>query len=171
MKKISILKITLMFVLAVLLMPGCSPKAVVQKQQWTEETIRKYLDENKDKLEPIEGIYSLSSDKEYKIFGLTAPSKKNNDFGRVAILKNTEGLTPEFFEYWLEGLDVRKYHKTGEFTRIQKSSSYLCKKMMPGADPVTYTFAYDNAAGQMEGVVDKSTVHAKLLYLKLYPEK
>lgn len=150
---------------------GCSPKAAAQKPQLTEESIRKYLDDNKSKLEPIEGVYSISSEKSYKVFGLTTPSKKSTDFARVAILKNTEGFNPEFIEYWLEGQDVRKYSKTGEFTRIQKSSSYLCKKLMPGADPTSYTFAYDEAAGSLEGIQQGSTSSKKLLYLKLYPVK
>lgn len=148
---------------------GCSSK-VVQKQTLTEEAIRKYLDENKDKLEPIEGIYSISSEKAYKLFGVTTPSKKSNDFARVAIIKNTETFSPEFIEYWLEGLDYRKYSKTAEFTRIQKSSSYLCKKTLPGADPASYSFAYDEAASSMEGV-RKTNASSKLFYLKLYPTK
>lgn len=150
---------------------GCSPKAVAQKQQLTEEWIRKYLDDNKGKLEPIEGIYSISSEKTYKVFGLTTPSKKSADFARVAIVKNTDGFNPEFIEYWLEGPDVRKYSKTGEFTRIQTSSSYLCKKLMPGADPASYSFAYDDAAGSLEGVRQGNINSKKLLYLKLYPVK
>jgi hypothetical protein len=160
----------LAFLLMIAAWAGCSNKVAVQKQTWTEESIRKYLDENWDKLEPIEGIYSISSEKTYKLFGMTSPTKKSNDFARVAIVKNSEGSTPEFFEYWLEGLDYRKYSKTGEFTRIQKSSSYLCKKTLPGADPTGYAFAYDESAGSMEGV-KKGTADSKLFYLKVYPGK
>ena len=149
---------------------GCASKVAVQSKKWTEESIRQYLDDNKGKLEPIEGIYSVSSEKAYKLFGVTTPTKKNNDFARVAILKNTESVSPEFIEYWLEGLDYRKYSKTAEFTRIQKSSSYLCKKTLPGADPTSYAFAYDDAAGSMDGV-QKANESSKLFYLKVYPAK
>ncbi len=149
---------------------GCASTVPVKSQTWTEESIKKYLDDNKDKLEPIEGIYSVSSEKAYKLFGKTTPSKVSNDFARVAIIKNVDGFTPEYIEYWLEGLEVRKYSKTAEFTRIQKSSSYLCKRMLPGTDPISYAFAYDEAAGSMEGV-QKTNANSKLLYLKVYPTK
>jgi len=149
---------------------SCSNKVAVRKQTWTEESVRKYLDDNRDKLEPIEGIYSISSEKTYTLFGVTSPSKKSNDFARVAIIKNSEGPIPEFLEYWLEGLDYRKSIKTAEFIRVQKSSSYLCKKTLPGADPTSYAFAHDEAAGSLEGV-QKGNVSSKLFYLKLYPGK
>ena len=149
---------------------GCSNKVAVQKPTWTEDSIQKYLDENRNKLEPIEGIYSVSSEKTYTLFGVTAPTKKTDDFARVAIVKNGNGLEPEFIEYWLEGLDYRKYSKTAEFTRIQNSSSYLCKKTLPGADPASYSFVYDAAAGSLEGV-RKSNASSKFFYLKLYPAK
>jgi len=32
------------------------------KKEWNEESIKNTLDETKDKLDPIEGIYSVSSD-------------------------------------------------------------------------------------------------------------
>jgi hypothetical protein len=166
----NVLRLCLFAVWSVVGSVGCSNKVAVQKQTWTEESIKKYLDENRDKLEPIEGIYSISSVKTYKLLGVTAPPKKSTDFARVAIIKNPEGFTPVFTEYWLEGLDYRKYSKTAEFTRIQNSSSYLCKKTLPGADPTSYAFAYDDAAGSMEGV-QKSNAASKLFYLKLYPAK
>lgn len=170
-RKLSLIVVkTVAVFLATLALFSCASKVAVQSKKWTEESIRKYLDDNKDKLEPIEGIYSISSEKAYKLFGVTTPSKKNNDFARVAILKNQEDITPEFIEYWLEGLDYRKYSKTAEFTRIQKSSSYLCKKTLPGADPTSYAFAYDDDAGSMEGV-QKANASSKLFYLKVYPAK
>ncbi len=74
------------------------------KPKWTEESIKKYLDENKEKLDPIEGIYSVSKNTQRGI-GKLSFSQKKSDFARVAIIRNTEGSTPEFNELWLEGLD------------------------------------------------------------------
>lgn len=171
MKNLSSIVVKIISVIFVaFLAVSCASKVAVQSKKWTEESIRKYLDDNKDKLEPIEGIYSISSEKAYKLFGVTTPSKRNNDFARVAILKNSESVSPEFIEYWLEGLDYHKYSKTAEFTRIQKSSSYLCKKTLPGSDPTSYAFAYDDAAGAMEGV-QRANESSKLFYLKVYPAK
>lgn len=139
------------------------------KPKWTEESIKKYLDENKEKLDPIEGIYSVSKNTERGI-GKLSFSQKKSDFARVAIIRNTEGFAPEFNEFWLEGLDLPKYSKTAEFTRIQKSSAYLSKRLSPDAG-ASYSFAYDEAAGSMEGIL-KGSVNTKVLYyLKVYPAK
>ena len=139
------------------------------KVKWTEESIKKYLDENKENLDPIEGIYSVSKNTERGI-GKLSFSQKKNDFARVAIIKNTEASTPAFDEFWLEGLDLPKYSKTAEFTRIQKSSAYLSKRLSPEAG-ASYSFAYDEAAGAMEGILKGSMNTKVLYYLKVYPAK
>ena len=173
MKKITSLRSNLLTaIFIVIILTSCSShlsSSQKNKPKWTEESIKKYLDENKGKLDPIEGIYSVSKNTERGI-GKLSFSQKKSDFARVAIIRNTEGVAPEFNELWLEGLDLPKYSKTAEFTRIQKSSAYLSKRLAPDKG-ASYSFAYDEAAGSMEGIL-KGSINTKVLYyLKVYPAK
>jgi hypothetical protein len=173
MKKITALSSNLLTAIFIaIISTSCSSHLSTSKKstpKWTEESIKKYLDENKEKLDPIEGIYSVSKNTERGIGKLSFTQKKS-DIARVAIIKNTEGVAPEFYEFWLEGLDLPKYAKTAEFTRIQKSSAYLSKRLSPDKG-ASYSFAYDEAAGSMEGIL-KGSVNTKVLYyLKVYPAK
>ncbi|GHN02122.1 hypothetical protein WSM22_36110 [Cytophagales bacterium WSM2-2] len=161
-----------LFVFLVLIVMSCSGNLTSQsgKKGWTEESIKKYLDDNAGKLDPVEGIYSISSEKTDKVLSKFIPAtRKSNDYARVAILRNTEGFTPEFVELILEGLNMPKYTKTAEFTRIQKSFTYLSKQLDNGVG-TSYSFALDEATGSMDGY-KKSDTTSKLLYLKLYPVK
>jgi len=171
-KNISISKNILTTIFITIILTSCSSHLSTSqksKPKWTEESIKKYLDENKEKLDPIEGIYSVSKNTERGIGKLSFTQKKS-DFARVAIIRNTEGFTPAFNELWLEGLDIPKYSKTAAFTRIQKNSAYLSKRLSPEKG-VSYSFAYDEAAGSMEGIL-KGSVNTKVLYyLKVYPAK
>ena len=171
-KNISISKNILTTIFITIILTSCSSHLSTSqksKPKWTEESIKKYLDENKEKLDPIEGIYSVSKNTERGIGKLSFTQKKS-DFASVAIIRNTEGFTPAFNELWLEGLDIPKYSKTAAFTRIQKSSAYLSKRLSPEAG-ASYSFAYDEAAGAMEGIL-KGSVNTKVLYyLKVYPSK
>ncbi|HEV8514080.1 MAG TPA: hypothetical protein VGQ59_12425 [Cyclobacteriaceae bacterium] len=168
----SINRYVLTAIFITLILTSCSShlsSSQKNKAKWTEESIKKYFDENKEKLDPIEGIYSVSKNTERGI-GKLSFSQKKSDFARVAIIRNTEGFTPEFNEFILEGLELPKYSKTAEFTRIQKSSAYLSKRLAPDAG-ASYSFAYDEAAGSMEGIL-KGSINTKVLYyLKVYPSK
>jgi len=98
----------------------CLLKKQVKKNGMKSRS-KKYLDETKDKLDPIEGIYSVSSDNTDKsILGLLSPNKKSNDFARVAILKNNKGFSPQFVELLLEGFNLPKYTKTAESRGFKK---------------------------------------------------
>ena len=174
MKKVTSSRKNILFTIFIMILwSSCSSQMTPQKskQEWTEESIKKYLDENKGKLDPIEGIYSISQDNTDKsLMRFISPTKKSNDMARVAILKNNESFTPQFVELLLEGLNLPKYTQTAEFTRIQTSSTYLSKQFSSDGDFTTYTFAYDDDAGSMEGF-KKNDQALKLLYLKLYPVK
>src|SRR5258705_13034625 len=102
MKKITSLNSNLLnAILIAIILTSCSSHLSTSqknKAKWTEESIKKYLDENKEKLDPIEGIYSVSKNTERGI-GKLSFSQKKSDYARVAIIRNTEGFTPEFNEF------------------------------------------------------------------------
>ncbi len=148
-----------------------------EKYKGTEESIKKYLDDNKESLDPIEGIYSISatSDKTVKyLFGLwTGQERKgeSNDFARVAIIKDNASFSAQFIEVIVRGDDLPKYAKTADFTRIQKSMSYLSKQFSPDGAVENYSFDYEEKSGLLVGYNKKGDLTSKLSYLKLYPVK
>jgi hypothetical protein len=142
------------------------------KYRGTEESIKKYLDDNKDNLDPIEGIYSLSSNHSEKFFlGLLTDTKKTDDFARVAIIKDNKSFSAQFIEVIIRGEDLPKYAQTADFTRVQRSLTYLSKQFSPDGQFANYAFEYDESAGSLEGYKKDGDVTSKLLYLKLYPVK
>lgn len=149
-----------------------------KKYNDTEDSIKKYLDENKNKLDPIEGIYSVSASDEKTVrylFGLWtdhAHAGEANDFARVAIMKQNTGFSAQFIEIIVSGDNLPKYAKVGEFTRVQESQAYLSRLFSPSGKVVNYSFFYDSQSGLLIGRSKKGDqTWGMLSYLKLYPVK
>lgn len=169
----------------ILLITSCSSKVASPKYpnlKWdkykgTEESIKKYLDDNKDNLDPIEGIYSISATNDQTVkylFGLlTSEERKgqSNDFARVAIIKENTSFSTQFIEVIVRGDDLPKYAKTADFTRIQKSMTYLSRQFSPDGKVENYSFEYEDKSGSLVGYNKKGDLTSKLSYLKLYPIK
>ncbi len=165
------------FLLVVLaLATGCSntgstPKAPEVK--WDEQSIKEYLDGNTKNLDPIEGIYSISSTHSEKFFrGLYTRKKTKNDFARVAIVKDNSTFGPQFREILIRGVDDRpKYSKTADFTKVQRSLTYLSRQFSPDGDVASFAFEYDEPSGALIGRKTDGDRTTELQYLKLYPVK
>jgi hypothetical protein len=154
---------------------GCSntttPKTPVVK--WDEQSIKEYLDMSKNNLDPIEGIYSISSTHSEKVFrGLHTRKKTKNDFARVAIVKENSTFGTQFREILIRGSDDRpKYAKTADFTKVQRSLTYLSRQFSPDGDVESYAFEYDEPSGALIGRKSDGDKITELQYLKLYPVK
>jgi hypothetical protein len=173
----------LKIVVLVLLLTACSnkvsspkyPNIKWEKYRGTEESIKKYLDENADELDPIEGIYSISATDERKVkylFGLWSEQKKigeSNDFARVAIIRDNISFNAQFMEIIVGGEYLPKYAKTADFTRVQKSSTYLSRRFLPDGKVENYSF--EEKHGTLVGYNKKGDLTSRLYYLKLYPVK
>lgn len=150
---------------------GSSPKAPEVK--WNEQSIKEYLDRNNDNLDPIEGIYSISSTHSEKSFrGLHTRRKTTNDFARVAIVKDNSTFGAQFREILIRGGDDRpKYAKTAVFTKVQRSLTYLSRQFSPNGEVASYAFEYDEPSGALIGRKTDGDKTTELQYLKLYPVK
>lgn len=123
----------------------------------SEESIKNYFDSNKNNLDPIEGIYSISS------------GNLDNDFSRVFIIKDGRSYGGDFIEYIIRGDGFVKYSKTADFTRVQSSNVYLSNQKYPDGSWANYLFVNDGV-GLLEGKRVGSATD-RLSYLKLYPVK
>lgn len=146
------------------------PDVKWDKFKGNEETIKKYLDENKDNLDPIEGIYSISEENSEKfLLGLINDKQKTNDFARVAIIKENKSFNAQFIEVIIRGDDLPKYAITADFTRVQRSPTYLSRQFSPDGKISNYSFEYDSKSGSLFGYKVDGDKTSKLEYLKLYP--
>jgi len=155
---------------------GCSNKVVSPKAtevKWDEQSMKEYLDRNNDSLDPIEGIYSISSVHSEKTFrGLSTRKKTKNDFARVAIVKDNSTFGAQFTEILIRGSDDRpKYSKTANFTKVQRSLTYLSRQFSPDGEVESYAFEYDEPSGVLIGRKTEGDKTMELQYLKLYPVK
>ena len=162
-----------LFVLLLPLAIACSNKISSPKPlevKWDEQSIKEYLDSNKDSLDPIEGIYSISSEQSEKFFrGLYTRRKTTNDFARVAIVKDNSTFGAQFREVSIRGKDFPQYAKTADFTKVQQSLTYLSRQFSPNGDVANYAFEYDEKSDALVGRKKDGEKTTELQYLKLYP--
>ena len=163
-----------LILLAFVLATGCSNKISSPKPpevKWDEQSIKEYLDANKDKLDPIEGIYSISAEQSEKFFlGLYTRRKTTNDIARVAIVKDNSTFGAQFIEVLMRGKDFPQYAKTADFTKVQQSLTYLSRQFSPSGDVASYAFEYDEKSGALIGRKKNGEKTTELQYLKLYPD-
>jgi len=137
----------------------------------TEQNLRGYFDCNIDKLDPIEGIFTISS-KYYNSYGSIVDQKDN--WGTLAIIKDTNSFTREFKEINLIQGDFPQYAITAEFTKASNGLIYLSKQFSPDGSSSNENFVWNNDLGMLisekieyyQG--DKFTI--KRYYLKTYPK-
>ena len=171
-EKCDIMRSVLML-LTVILVTACSNNISSPKPsevKWDEQSLKAYLDGNKDNLDPIEGIYSISAQLSEKFFrGLYTRRKMTNDFARVAIVKENSTFGVQFREVLIRGKDFPKYAKTADFTKVQRSLTYLSRQFSPNGDVASYAFEYDEKSGALIGRKTEGEKTTELQYLKLYP--
>ncbi|HET6543058.1 MAG TPA: hypothetical protein VFG46_21375 [Chryseolinea sp.] len=164
---------SVLILLALVLAIACSNKISPPKPaevKWDEQSIKAYLDGNKDSLDPIEGIYSISSEQSEKFFlGIYTRRKAINDFARVAIVKDNTTFGAQFREVLIRGKDFPKYAKTADFTKVQRSLTYLSRQFSSNGDVASYSFEYDEKSGALIGRKTEGEKTTELQYLKLYP--
>ena len=163
---------SVLVLLALMVATACSNKNSPKPPEvkWDEHSIKAYLDSNKANLDPIEGIYSISSEQSEKFFrGLYTRKKTTNDFARVAIVKDNSTFGEQFREVLIRGKDFPKYAKTADFTKVQRSLTYLSRQFSPNGDVASYAFEYDEKSGALIGRKKDGEKTIELQYLKLYP--
>jgi S1-C subfamily serine protease len=167
----------------IILLSSCFPyKVIAQKNKsiksnnWeyyhgTEKNIREYFDDNLNKLDPVEGVFTLS----YKIYNSNGILINQNDnWQTLAIIKDSSSLTREFIEINLQQGDFPKYAITAEFTKASNGLIYLSKQTSLDGSTLNENFVWDNKLGMLTS--EKTEFYkgnkftTKRFYLKTYPK-
>ncbi|MDP2188353.1 MAG: S1C family serine protease [Sphingobacteriaceae bacterium] len=137
----------------------------------TEQSIRKYFDDNLKELDPIEGVFTLSHTV-YDSYGSLIDQKDN--IHTIAIVKDKISLTREFIEINLQQGNFPKYAITAEFTKSSNGRIYLSKQFSQDRTSSNENFVWDNELGML--VSEKTEYYKgnkftiKRYYLKIYPK-
>lgn len=148
------------------------PKSVNwELYQGTEQKLRDYFDNSEEKLDPIEGIFTLSH-KIYNSYGSLIEQKDN--WATLAIIRDKNSFTREFKEINLDPGDFPKYAITAEFTKASNGLIYVSKQFSPDGSTANENFVWDSDLGMLTSEKteyyqgNKFTI--KRYYLKTYPK-
>lgn len=131
----------------------------------------------KDKLNSIEGIYSVSGSvtKKGKGFLGSADKVKTTDqkdnYAKVAIIRDPEGTGREYIEVSLDKENLTSYSIIGEFNTTEGGSILVYKHMEGKGKSTSFNFTTEKISDILEGVRvenDGGTVITyRLTYVKL----
>jgi S1-C subfamily serine protease len=139
----------------------------------TEQSIREYFDDNNSKLDPIEGFFTLSI-KYYDEYGNLL--KNDDNWSKIAIVKDNNSLTREFIEVNLQTDGFPKYAITADFTKASNGVLYLSKQFSKDGKFTNENYTWDKDLEMLftEKVAysnDNIKYIIKKYYTKVYPKK
>ncbi|HQQ96244.1 MAG TPA: hypothetical protein PLX35_03230 [Cyclobacteriaceae bacterium] len=134
----------------------------------------------KEKVSPVEGIYSVSgvvTKKGKALLGSAEKEKvtdRQDNYAQVAILADGGETGRDFIEVSLNKTYLPRYPVIGEFTRASGGNILVYKHLEAHEKSSSYTFTYDANADMLEGIrvetEGNTTVTYKLTYVKVYPK-
>ena len=137
--------------------------------------MRRYI--QKDKVYPVEGIYSVSATVTKRKKGFLSSTEKEKvtdrreNYAKVAIIRDERGSGRELIEIALPKENHATYSIIGEFNTTEGGSLLLYKHMEGNGKSSSYTFTTDTNSDILEGIrvenEGSSTVTYKLTYVKL----
>lgn len=140
--------------------------------------VERYL--KKDKINSIEGIYSVSGlvTKKGKGFMSSTEKEKTTDrqenYAQVAILRDPEDTGRDYIELSLDKEYRPSYAVVGEFNTATSGNILVYKHLGGKNKGSSYTFATDKNSEMLEGVrvetEGNTTVTYKLTYIKIFPK-
>ncbi len=170
-----------------LLLSGCSIEKIYKKKQSNASPyqqidlhamVQRYL--KKDKLNSIEGIYSVSGlvTKRGKGFMSNTEKEKITDrqenYAQVAILRDPEETGRDYIELSLDKVYQPSYSIVGEFNTAAGRNILVYKHLGGKSKGSSFTFTFDKDAEMLEGIRVESegntTVTYNLTYIKIYPK-
>ena len=165
---------------------GCSVQKLARIQQASKTSnyqqfdfqalVRKYME--KEKPNPVEGIYSISGSVTKKSKGLLSSTEKEkvtdhkDNYAKVAIIRDGNESGRQYIEIALdkEGL-TGTYNIIGEFTLSSGGSILVYKHLEGKGKSSSYTFTTDEGSDILEGIrvetEGSTTISYKLTYVKL----
>ncbi len=137
--------------------------------------VKRYM--KKDKLNAIEGIYSVSGSviKKRKGFLTSEDKEKTADrkenYARVAILQDPSDTGKDYIELSLDKENLPSYSIIGEFSTSVAGNILVYKHFDAKGKSSSFTFTTDPASDLLEGIRvendGNATITYKLTYVKL----
>ena len=142
-----------------------------------EELIKRYF--LKKNSHDIEGIYSVSCviTKRSKVF-LSRREKirvveRQDNYARVAILKDWPESKRDFIEVSLSYRDAKKYPIMGEINGIAQGNGFIYKHVEPDGTVLSFSMVSESSElleGEFSKIERRKTITYRLSYLKIYPK-
>lgn len=142
-----------------------------------EEMMRRYF--QKESSHELEGIYSVSCviTKRSKVF-LSKREKfkileRQDNYARVAIVKDWPASKRDFIEISLSYRDGKKYPIVGEIDGVFQGNAFIYKHIEPDGSVISFSMIHESPErieGEFSKMVRRKTITYKLSYLKTYPK-
>jgi hypothetical protein len=142
-----------------------------------EEMMRRYF--LKGRSDELEGIYSVSCviTKRSRVF-LSKREKiriveRQDNYARVAIVKDWPDSKRDFIEISLSYHDAKKYPIMGEINGISQGKGMIYKHIEPDGTIVSFSMISESSElleGEYSKIEKRKTITYKLSYLKIYPK-
>lgn len=142
-----------------------------------ENMMKRYF--QKETSHEIEGIYSVSCviTKRSKVL-LSKREKirvveKQDNYARVAVLRDWPGSKRDFIEVSLSYRDAKKYPIMGEINSIAQGNGYIYKHIEPDGELLSFSMVSESSElleGEFSKVERRNTITYRLSYLKIYPK-
>jgi hypothetical protein len=156
-------------------------KRKIKKYQYDEvdfeDIMKRYF--LKETTHDLEGIYSVSCViiKRNKAF-LSRREKlrvvqRQDNYARIAILKDWPGSKREFIEVSLSYRDAKMYPIVGELNGIAQSNGYIYKHTEPDGGTISFSMISESSElleGEFSKMVGRKTITYQLSYLKIFPK-
>jgi len=142
-----------------------------------EDMMRRYF--LKESAHSLEGIYSVSCviTKTNRVFlsrrERTRIVARQDNYARVAILKDWPGSKRDFIEVSLSYRDAKKYPIMGDFHVLSEGQGFIYNHIEPDASIISFSMLNESPElleGEFAVMKKKKTITYKLSYLKIYPK-
>lgn len=160
---------------------SASKRKSIYQEVDLEGMIKRYIAKTHRATPTIEGIYSVScviTRKGRTLLSATERERtvtRQDNYARVAILKDWPGSNNEYVEISLEEKNAPKYPIVAELNELAEGGGFIYKHFEPNGKVLTFTFLYDFTNPDiLEGVYTETknsvSVTYKLTYVKVYPK-
>jgi len=131
------------------------------------------------KVDPIEGLYTISDDLVivppwYEFFS-SKEHRIRDHWAKVAIIRDSTSLTRSYFELIIEAPNFKERELRAEYLRTKQNPNILISKQLNFAstkiETMMFEFDDDMLVAKYEYLEGDSSITLNRTYLKFYPKK
>lgn len=160
------------------LIPKLKKKKITYEFVEFEDLLKRYLRKTPFGIDPIEGIYSVScvvTRKQPSFFFNIERTKvldRQDNFARVAIIKEWSGENRDYMEISLSYREANKYPVVGEVNMLSEGRGYIYKHLEPDGKSMSFSMTLDTdlLEGEYVMVNGRKSITYRISYLKIYPK-